>query len=316
MTTALTATGFHPDLRPSARLIPRFSISPRLLRLFRFVDSVRRPAKIPAVPGVRISDYRCPARDGRTVRIRLYVPEELRLQAALLWIHGGGYILGRPEQDEGHSIDLCRRLGLVVAAVEYRLSPEFPFPAALDDCFDALAWLVAEASSLGVDPEHIAVGGPSAGAGLAAALALRAHDLDGPPIAFQLLVYPMIDDRTACRDDIDPRRLRLWSPASNRLGWTSYLGREPGDAGVSELAAPARRIELAALPPAWIGVGSCDLFADEACLYARRLEAAGTPCALEIVPGAYHGFDVVAARTGVARCFRDTYFKALERALS
>ena len=176
--------------------------------------------------------------------------------------------------------------------------------------------LHANAAALGVDPERIAVGGNSAGGGLAAGLALLAHDRREVPVRFQLLVYPMLDDRTVTRADVDASALRVWSVESNRYGWTSYLGQAPGGDAVSPYAAPARRGELVGLPPAWIGVGTLDLFHDEDVAYAGKLEAAGVACALTVIPGAYHGFDVMAPKARVSRAFRDAQLQALRVALA
>ncbi|HUD28156.1 MAG TPA: alpha/beta hydrolase fold domain-containing protein, partial [Novosphingobium sp.] len=145
------------------------------------------------------------------------------------------------------------------------------------------------------------------GAGLAAGLVLFAHDRGEIPVALQLLVYPMLDDRTALRSDVDQSNLRLWNSRSNLLGWTSYLGRAPGGDDVPDYAAPARRGDLHGLPPAWIGVGTCDLFHDEDVAYARRLREAGVPCTLVVVDGAFHGFDLVGQKARVVRDFRESY---------
>jgi acetyl esterase/lipase len=231
---------------------------------------------------------------------------------ALLWIHGGGYVIGTAAQDDDLCRDLAGQLGIMVAAVDYRLAPERPFPVPLHDCYDALTWLAGRPD---VDPDHLAVGGGSAGGGLAAALALLARDRGEIAPVLQLLSYPMLDDRTAVRTDIDERHLRLWSNRANRFGWEAYTGQAPGSAGISPLAAPARCDDLSGLPPAWIGVGTLDLFYEEDRAYAERLGAAGVECQLEVVPGAFHGFDSVAPTSGVARRFRAAQVAALEAAL-
>ncbi|MEG9224752.1 alpha/beta hydrolase fold domain-containing protein [Aeromicrobium sp. Sec7.5] len=209
---------------------------------------------------------------------------------ALLWFHGGGYVAGRPENDQHTCSWLASRLGVVVVAAEYRLAPEDPFPAALDDAVAALDWLHDHAEQLGVDPARVAVGGASAGGGLAAALAQRALDEGRTPIAFQLLVYPMLDDRTV-RRPVSRRPHLVWNPRSNRFGWTGYLGHPAGRDAAPEYAAAARRADLSGLPPAWIGVGDIDLFHDEDVEYARRLTAAGVRCTLHVEPGMFHGAD-------------------------
>lgn len=208
----------------------------------------------------------------------------------------------------------ARELGILVVGVDYRLAPEHPFPAALDDCYAALRWLHDRAEQLGVDPARIAVGGASAGGGLAAGLAQRAHDLAEVPVALQVLTYPMLDDRTVLRRDHAGRGRILWTPASNRYGWTSYLGHPPGAAEPPPYAVPARRADLAGLPPAWIGVGELDLFHDEDVEYARRLEAAGVPVTLHVEPGMYHAAERDhAARVPAMAAFRDAPLPLLRK---
>ncbi len=233
----------------------------------------------------------------------------------MLWMHGGGFLFGTPEFDEIGSIETARELGIVIAAVDYRLAPQYPFPAPLEDCHAALKWLHANAGSLGVIPGRIAVGGSSAGAGLAAGLALMARDRGEVPLVFQLLIYPMLDDRTVLRTDLSDDNLRLWDTASNRYGWTSYLAAAPGGPDVSPYAAPARCADLKGLPPGWMGVGSFDLFHDEDLAYAKRLSEAGVPCEVRVVEAAYHGFDAVSRKAPVSRAFRASYLEALKHAL-
>ena len=305
-------TAFHPDLR-AARYIPRYTMGPRLTRLMRSGE-----LRLPPVPDdILVEDVTVPGPEGApSVSLRIYRPRGLAAPApALFWTHGGGFIQGSPSQDEVANIAFARELGITVVAARYRLAPEHPFPAALDDLYAGLTWLFGEAEARGIDPARIAIGGASAGAGLTAALAMVAHDREEVRPVFQLLVYPMLDDRTVLRTDIDHRPLRMWSPGSNRFGWASYLGRRPGSADVPPYAAPARRHDLSGLPPAWIGVGTLDLFHDEDLEYARRLEATGVPCAVHTVEGAFHGFDAVFRKAGVTRAFWEEQAKALRAAL-
>jgi acetyl esterase/lipase len=241
--------------------------------------------------------------------VRLHRPlEPAANSGALLWIHGGGYVLGSARQDD----ELCRRLAkelrITVGSVEYRWAPEHPFPAALEDCYAALQRLVALP---GVDPARVAIGGASAGGGLAAALALMARDRGEINPALQLLVYPMLDDRTVARTPLDARNYRLWNESSNRFGWAAYLGNAN-----PELAVPARNADLAGLPPAWIGVGTLDLFHDEDLAYADRLKKAGVSCRVEVVPGAFHGFDRAIPGAPVSRAFFDSQCASLREALT
>lgn len=233
---------------------------------------------------------------------------------ALLWIHGGGYVLGAARQDDALCARFAQRLGAVVVSVEYRLAPANPFPAALDDCFAAWEYLHREAASLGVDASRTALGGASAGGGLAAGLAQRVFDAKAPAPRLQLLVYPMIDDRTTQRE-ADGASLRLWSPEANRWGWEAYLGAKPGGESAPPYAAPARREDLAGLPPAWVGVGTRDLFLEEDLDYAERLRRAGVEVSVEVVEGAFHGFDQVLPGKGVSQRFFDAQARALGAAL-
>ncbi len=306
---------FHPELQRAARFIPRGLASPRLVSFMRFME---RFVKAPRVPeGVAVEEVRVPGPAGAPqVRVRLYRPKNLQRPApALLWIHGGGYIMGRPEIDELSSAAYAQELGILVAAVDYRLAPEHPFPAPLEDCYAALRWLHSEAAQLGVDPDRIAIGGASAGGGLAAALAQLAHDRKEVKPVFQLLIYPMLDDRTALRTDIDGTNHRLWNHSSNVFGWSAYLGQAPGAASVPAHAVPARRTDLSGLPPAWVGVGTFDLFHDEDLAYAQRLKDSGVACEVLVVPGAYHGFDAVSRGAQVVRQFRASHVAALRRVL-
>ena len=292
----------HPDLKRAARFLPRGLIGPRTLPLLRKASVLARTKPI---TGVEVSEISAPP-------LRLYRPDSAKPRGpALLWIHGGGMVIGRASQDDRIVGPLARELGILIASVDYRLSPEHRYPAALDDCYEGLRWLHDQPD---VDPGRIAIGGMSAGGGLAASLAQVALDRGGPPIAFQLLVYPMLDDRSAVGPVVGGRHHRLWNQRSNAFGWRSYLGEQPGTATISAPASPARRADLSGLPPAWIGVGTHDLFHDEDVAYAKRLVDAGVDCELEVVPGAFHGFDAIVG-VPVSLAFRAAQVDALRRGL-
>lgn len=309
---ALAGRSFHPDLG-RARFLPPLSFGPATAALLRRARP--RPATLPA--GVSAIELRVPGpTDAPEVGVRMLRPA--RAEGAvplLLWVHGGGHVIGSPEQDDRSNIRFVEELGIAVAAVRYRLAPVAPAPAAVEDARAALVGVLDRAEELGVDPGRVAIGGASAGAGIAAALAQLLHDEGGPRALLQLLVYPMLDDRTVTRTDLETRNVRGWTPRSNRFGWSQYLGVAPGSAAVPQYAAPARRADLSGLPPAWIGVGTLDLFHDEDLAYARRLRDAGVPCAVHVVPGAFHGFDAILPDVGVSRSFHREQTDALRGAL-
>ncbi len=253
--------------------------------------------------------------DGSVLGAWLYDPPgRARPSGALLWIHGGGLILGAPWMDHGLCHRLAAEAGVVVLSVDYRLAPEHPFPAAPDDCLAALAWLHEHADRLGVDPRRVGVAGASAGGGLAATVAQMAHDR-GLPLALQGLVYPMLDDRTALRADHGTRGLVAWTPERNRDAWGWFLGHPAGEHEDRPYAVPARRADLSGLAPAWVGVGDADLFHDEDVDYARRLREAGVPVELVVVPGMPHAADMVRGLAPAA-AFRDRFVAAVGEALA
>jgi triacylglycerol lipase len=233
----------------------------------------------------------------------------------ILHIHGGGYVLGSAAAGEAALRPLAADLGCCVVTVDYRLAPETPHPGPVEDCYAALAWVFAHAEALKIDPARIGVMGESAGGGLAAGLALLARDRGDYALAFQHLIYPMIDDRTVTHPDPHPHVGEfVWTPQRNRFGWTSLLGAEPGSDGVSPYAAAARAEDLSALPPTFIATGALDLFLEEDLEYARRLTRAAVPVELHVYPGAYHGFQWE-RRADVARQAERDSRAALARAL-
>jgi acetyl esterase/lipase len=220
---------------------------------------------------------------------------------ALLYMHGGGMVIGTAAQEDAHLAQIAAEMNIVTVSVEYRLAPEHPFPAPLDDCFAAWIWLVSQSLDRGIDPSRIVVGGQSAGGGLAAGLVQRIHDHGGPQPVGQWLFCPMLDDRTAARRDLDSVKHFLWNNRSNLIGWTAYLNTSPGADSLPAYASPARRSDLSGLPPTWIGSGDIELFFDENVAYAEALRIAGVECVLDAVPGAPHAFESVAANTQLAK---------------
>lgn len=268
--------------------------------------------------GVERIEKMIPGPEGAAdVRVLVYRPANGSGEhAAYLHIHGGGYVLGMPEMGDVRNISLVDALNCVIVSVDYRLAPEHAFPAPLEDCYAALGWMHRNALELGIDANRIALGGESAGGGLAAGLALLARDRGEFSVLFQLLVYPMIDDRTVTRIEAAPNPLVgefVWTNNSNRYGWAAYLGRDPGADGVPAHAAPARAADLNGLPPTFLCVGTLDLFLGENIDYVSRLIQAAVPTEFRIYPGAPHGFQV-ASNARVSQDFDEDYIRVLRRA--
>lgn len=273
--------------------------------------------QIPDIDGVTVEDRQIPGPEGAPdVAIRIYRPTNRTGNLpALLWIHGGGYILGSIEQEDISAKQMTLAGECVIVSVEYRLAPEHPFPAPVEDCYAALKWLAGHVDELDIDSSCIAIGGASAGGGLAAGLALLTRDRAEVDVIFQFLIYPMIDDRnTNPASDLLPDSL-FWTRESNLIGWRSYLGCSPGGDDISCYASASRAKELAGLPPSYIAVGDLDLFAQEDVEYARRLIIAGVCTELHVYPGGCHAFDVMAPDADVSQRFTADFYRALKRAL-
>lgn len=292
----------HPELRGVIRFVPSLPFHRRLfVKFINFLERVAPEKKV--VNGVAIEK-----KELAHASVRVFKQKGELTGAGLLWIHGGGLISGRAAQDDVACAAYAQDLGLVVVSVDYRLAPQYPFPAAIDDCYEAWRWFIKEAHNLGVDPARIAVSGQSAGGGLAASLTQKISDEGGVQPSAQALFCPMLDDRTAAQQDLDLINHRIWTNKSNRAGWSAYLGQPPGADEVAAYAVPARREDLSSLPPAWIGVGDIDLFFDEGRLYSRRLREAGVDCQLYVVPMAPHAFETFVPKASITRdLYRDNY---------
>lgn len=305
-----------PQLLPLLETLPPFELSEAVLPMMR-----SRPARFAAraedVARTTLERRRIAGpKDAPEVEVLVYRPKDAEgALPAILHIHGGGYVAGAAADNEAVHRPLAADLGCVIVSVEYRLAPETPFPGPVEDCYAALAWICRNAAELGVDVARLGVMGESAGGGLAAALALLARDRSEYALAFQHLIYPMIDDRTCAAADPHPYAGEfVWTPQANRFGWRSLLGREPGGEGVSPYAAAARAERLEGLPPAYIATGSLDLFLEEDLAYAQRLLRAGVPVELHVYPGAFHGFQWAAEAQVSQTAARDSR-AALARAL-
>lgn len=295
MSGRLRPSALHPELRSVFRFVPNPPITrPWMLRLMQSGSGRMSRPKLPEGMTHRF----VPLGEGRGVHV--YRPDGPQVRAGLLWIHGGGYVVGNASQDHARCVRLAQELDVVVVSAEYRLAPGHRFPAALDDVHAAWSWLLGHATELGVDVGRLAIGGQSAGGGLAAALVQRVHDEPGVLPVAQWLFCPMLDDRTAAARSLDEVRHYLWDNRSNQVGWSAYVGVQPGSPTVPRYSVPARRKHLAGLPPAWIGCGDIELFHDEDRRYADALTAAGVPTVLDVVPGAPHAFESIRSGTAVA----------------
>ncbi|MFN3991087.1 MAG: alpha/beta hydrolase [Erythrobacter sp.] len=253
-------------------------------RLLRVFGGLLRPKFVP--DGVSLQEITA----GRA-RMTIISPHQRRSNGALVLFHGGGFVFGSAQDIFPKAAHMAKALGVPVICPSYGLAPQAPFPAALDDAHAAWHAVLARAEALGIDPARIVVGGYSAGGGLAASLVQRLHDEGGMQPAAQLLIYPMLDAATAQHSDLDQPRHSVWSNGNNRFAWGAYLSGL-ADPAATPYAIPAARADLSGLPPAWVGVGTCDLFLDEDRAYARRLAAAGVAVTYEEAAGGIHAFDM------------------------
>ncbi|NDU71557.1 alpha/beta hydrolase fold domain-containing protein [Actinomadura sp. DSM 109109] len=308
---------YDPDLLPWIPRIPRLSITD-IERIRRdeknlFADMPTSTAPAP----VETRDLTVPGpRNAPDVPVRVYTPaNRAGPLPGLLHIHGGGFVLGSVDFSSDEATGIAAEVDAVVVSAEYRLAPDHPFPAGLEDCYAALTWTAANAAGLGIDPERLAVGGESAGGGLSAAVALLARDRGGPPLRFQFLGVPELDDR------LDTPSMRaftdtpVWNRPNAELSWDYYLGKGVrGTDGVSPYAAPARAEDLSGLPPAYVTTCEFDPLRDEGLNYAQRLIQAGVPTELHHYPGTFHGSTMIANAAITQRMTADRT-AALRRAL-
>lgn len=284
----------HPELRNTVRFILPFPPNRTLIAILNLLINLAPRKSV--INGVKITDKQL----GNTI-VRIYQPEGKLSGAGLLWIHGGGFIIGRAFINDKLCAAYSKDLGLVVVSVDYRLAPKFPFPAALDDCVEAWHWFQNEAANMGIDPSRIAVSGQSSGGCLAASLSQKIHDEGKMQPAAQALLCPTLDDRTAANYELDAVNHRIWNNKSNRFAWSAYLGHAPGMPDVPEYAVPSRRENLSGLPPAWISVGDVELFYEEACQYCERLNENGVDCKLHVSPMAPHGFEAFVPKASITK---------------
>lgn len=308
----------HPELRSLFSVLPEVAYTRENLAAMRREMqefAVGAAASLPVNDDVLTSERRIPGAPGDPdVRIKIYRPRASDGPLpGLLYIHGGGYILGSADMMDPALQQLVSELECVIVSVDYRLAPEHPYPAPLEDCYAALRWFSDNAEELGSDSSRIAVMGPSAGGGLTAALSLLARDRNGPSIRFQMPLYPMLDDRGLTKSSHEITDDRVWNQAKTRLAWELYLGTNEE---ATPYAAPARATDLSGLPPAYTCVGDLDPFRDETIDYVRRLSQAGVPTEFHLYPGCFHGFEEYLPSAEISQRVIKEYRAALQRAFS
>ncbi len=308
-----------PDVREPLDLLQEaipggFNTIPDIVLRRATVSQMLASMEIPPNPNIRSEDRAVAGPDGAPdISVRIYRPVDATgTLPGIYFIHGGGMILGDVAGEDPVASAICEHVGAVVVSVEYRLAPENPYPAPVEDCYAGLLWMAAHATELGFDPDRLAVYGGSAGGGLTIATTMLARDRRGPAIRFQMPIYPMIDDRNETPSSHEITDIGLWDRAGNIEAWKWYLG----DGKADQYAAPARAEDLAGLPPTFIDVGTVDLFRDEDIAFAQRLMLAGVPTELHVNPGAYHAAEVFAPQSPLAERIWARRYEALRRGLA
>ncbi len=309
----------HPDVRePLEQLLAAipggFNSIPDIVQRRATVTQLLAAIEIPPNPNVISEDRTVPGPEGAPdITVRIYRPVDATgTLPGIYFIHGGGMILGDIDGEDAVATQICERVDAVVVSVEYRLAPEHPYPAPVEDCYAGLVWMARHASELRFDPERLAVYGGSAGGGLTIATSMLARDRGFPALRFQMPIYPMIDDRNETPSSHEITDIGLWDRAGNIEAWKWYLG----DGKPDQYAAPARAEDLTGLPPTFIDVGTVDLFRDEDITFAMRLMQAGVPTELHVNPGAYHAAEVFAPECELSGVIWARRIEALRRALA
>lgn len=267
---------------------------------------------------VRITERFIPGGDGQEMLIKIYEPVQRSKEElpAVLWSHGGGYVLGHPNGEDSLCESIVQAVNCIVVSPDYRLAPEHSYPAAIEDCYATLVWMTSATNELNVDPMRVAIGGGSAGGGLTAALALMARDRKGPVICFQMPLYPMIDDRNITPSSYEiTDNHAVWFRSNNISAWEMYLG-DSAHGEISPYAAPTRAKNLEGLPPTYTCVGQLDPFRDETIDYVARLAQAGVDVEFQLYPGCFHAFEHIVPDAEISQHAKNGYIEALSRALN
>ncbi|WP_026564741.1 alpha/beta hydrolase [Bacillus sp. UNC41MFS5] len=305
-----------PELRETLELFPPLDLD-NLKEFRQFMAEAALAIEIPVDEHVDIYDRMIPGPESNLkVRVRIYEPKEKHERLpGLLWIHGGGYVLGTPEDNDVLCQQFVIDANCVVVSVDYRLAPENPYPAGLEDCYAALKWVSENADELGIDSSRIGAAGASAGGGLTAALALLARDRKGPELCFQMPLYPMIDDHNNTPSSLEITGNMIWNHDLNEKGWSMYLNGENRTENVSEYAAPARATDLTGLPYTYTCVGQLDPFRDETLTYVTKLSQAGVDVEFHLYPGCYHGFEGLTPNAAISQRAVAEYVSAVKHVL-
>lgn len=298
-----------PELLPALEDFPALDLDRGNIAKMRKILA-EQPA--PESPLKLIEETSTALSDGIETPVFLFKKTERTNQPAIIWIHGGGYIFGSAYDERARVIsDFC---DCTVISVEYRLAPEHPFPAGIEDCMAVLKWVNANSESLGINPAKLAIAGASAGAGMAAGVALMNRDTIDIPLCFQLLLYPMLDNLHATPSGQYTNH-PVWKRSTSFNAWEMYLNGTPGDKA-SEYAAPSRAKSLKGLPPTYISVGSEDLFRDEDISFGQKLIRAEVPCEIAVFPGMYHAGEGFAPAAKVSQRLNQSFLVALNDALN
>ncbi|WP_250031114.1 alpha/beta hydrolase [Paractinoplanes maris] len=291
-----------------------FNSVPDIVQRRATVEAMLSGIEVPENPNVSKEDRTIPGPEGEPdLTVRVYRPVNATgTLPGVYFIHGGGMIMGSVEGEDVPATLICDRTQAIVVSVEYRLSPEHPHPAPVEDCYAGLVWMAKNAAELGFDPDRLAIYGASAGGGLTIATALLARDRGGPAVKYMMPIYPMIDDTNTTASSEEIVDIGIWDRAGNVEAWAWYLGGKPAD----QYAAPTRASDLSGLPPAFIDVGTVDLFRDEDIAFAQRLMAAGVPTELHVHPGSYHAAETFAADAALSQRIWAMRLDALKRALA
>lgn len=302
----------NPDLLPALEQFPDLVLSPESINAIREgMAQMAVPALLPE--SLSVTDETIKGPDDNPLRVRIYRPASIHdTLPVLLWIHGGGYILGTVEDNDPLCFRFVEEANCVVVSVDYRLAPEHPYPAPLEDCYAALKWIADNAEQLNIDPDRIGVAGASAGGGLTAGLTLLARDRNYPSLCFQMPLYPMINDRNNTPSANEIKEGFVWNQKTNEAGWKMYLGELHGTDNIPAYAAPARAEDYSNLPYTYTCVGQLDPFRDETLTYVTQLAQAGVDVDFHLFPGAYHGFEGLNPNAVIAKRATNEYIQAVK----